>query len=101
MFLSFTKDDQIEGDVLGAELVLHAAPPLAAPLLLGDVAQEDRPGGHDDAAWGREYLTPGVEPSARDEVVRRTIDKCIDAHSSLLPGKKSGLFFMIWSEKEI
>ena len=90
MFSSFTKDDQIEGDVLGAELVLHAAPPLAAPLLLGDVAQEDRPGGGDDAARGREHLTPRVEPSAGDGICQ----KCISTPDSNIP---SGSFFMIWS----
>ena len=61
----FTIDNEVECDLLGSELVLDAAAPLAAPLGLGDVAQEDGAGGHDDAT-GREHLPPAVEPPATD-----------------------------------
>ena len=73
-----TKDDEVDGDLLGAELVLDGAAPLAAPLRARDVAQQDGAGGHDDApaaaarggGGGGEHLAPRVGPAATDKLLR-------------------------------
>ena len=72
-----TKDDEVDDDLLGAELVLDAAAPLAAPLRPRHVAQQDGAGGHDDApaaarGGGGEHLAPRVGPAATEEEERQT-----------------------------